>query len=453
MIIPMKPPPLQELLRRVTSRDPWGRLGEILTLGIGAAPDGKYRHWETLRHMEPPPGLTGEEWWLAIKNARVQLARPIPLLDVNGRPFSYCTADPVLQMLYQIDRDATGQLTATDEITNPQTRDRYIQSSLIEEAITSSQLEGAASTRDVAKQMIRSGRSPVDRSERMILNNYNAIRLIAEYKDERLSKNLLFELHRTITRGTLEHNGRLNHLRQPSDDEVKVTDTQGRVLHDPPPAETRPSRIDALCEFANGELAGVFLHPVVKAIILHFWLAYDHPFVDGNGRTARALFYWCMLARGYWLFEFISISRILLSAPAKYSRSFLYTETDDNDLTYFVLYQLIVICAAIEELKDYIRRKADDVHQVERMVRSALELNHRQLALLSHALRHPGFRYSIQSHKNSHRVTYQTARTDLLGLADMGLLEKGRSGRHFVFNPPTDLECRLKELATPGGMP
>ena len=112
------------------------------------------------------------------------------------------------------------------------------------------------------------------------------------------------------------------------------------IFHDPPPAEQLDERMAAMCDFANGKIPNHFIHPVVRAIILHFWLAYDHPFVDGNGRTARALFYWLMLRNNYWLFEFISISQIIRKAPIKYGRAFLYTETDDNDLTYFILYHL-----------------------------------------------------------------------------------------------------------------
>jgi Fic family protein len=75
-----------------------------------------------------------------------------------------------------------------------------------------------------------------------------------------------------------------------------------------------PERMRALCAFANMR-TGVdgFVHPIVRAIILHFMLAYDHPYVDGNGRTARALFYWSALKDGYWLIEYVSISRIIIS--------------------------------------------------------------------------------------------------------------------------------------------
>lgn len=173
-----------------------------------------------------------------------------------------------------------------------------------------------------------------------------------------------------------------------------------------------------MCRFANGEVDDGFVHPVVRAILIHLWLAYDHPFEDGNGRTARMLFYWSLLNQGYWLAEFVSISRILLQAPARYARSFLLTETDDLDATYVLHYQLEVARRAVEDLHTYLDKTVNEMNQVEAALRADSGLNHRQVALLGHALRHPGHGYTFDSHKVSHRVAYQTARTDLLGLAD-----------------------------------
>jgi Fic family protein len=416
-------------------------------MGIGSAPEGKYRHWDTLRHVAPPPGLTSEEWWAAIKFARSQAQRRIPLKDRNGRSFVYSTPDPVLGFLHEIDRDASGRIALPEAITNPHTKDRYVQSSLIEEAITSSQLEGAAATREQARDMLRSGRKPIDRSERMILNNYHAMQLISAFKNKPLTPDVIFEIHRTITRETLSDDVEPPYLRQPNDGIAVFDDRDNVLLHHPPKASEIPARMQAMCDFANGTETEILLHPVLKAIILHFWLAYDHPFVDGNGRTARALFYWCMLSEGYWLAEFISISSILRKAPARYGRSFLYTETDDNDLTYFLAAQLQVIRRAIQELHKYLAKKVEEIRKTEQLLRISVDLNHRQLALLSHALRHPGTRYTIESHKMSHGVTYQTARTDLLDLESQGLLLKGRSGKAFTFMPVVDLYERLQQLA------
>jgi len=424
MKIPEAPPALSDILYVPSKLE---RVGVGLSKGIGPAPGGRYYHWEKLRRLEPPDDMSSDEWWACIKIARSGLRRRIPLQDTQGRPFAYVLADPVLEMLHEIDRYAGSWFATEDAITNPQTRDRYIVSSLIEEAITSSQLEGAATTREIAKEMLRSGRAPLDRGERMILNNYLAMRLIRTVKDQPLTPGLIYQIHGEVTRETLPSASVAPFLRNP-DDNPAVYDENDRLLHRPPPVDEIAERMDSMCTFANQAEANAFLHPVLKAILLHFWLAYDHPFIDGNGRTARALFYWSMLSQKFWLFEFISISAILKKAPAQYGRAFLYSETDENDLTYFVLYQLSVIQRAIEELRAFIERKTQEVRETERMLRSTVTLNHRQIALLGHALRHPGMRYTIDSHQKSHAVVYQTARTDLMDLSKRRLLDKTRAG-------------------------
>ena len=447
MKIPQTAPRLQDVIQQLADPETSRRILDALTKNIGPAPKGNYIHWDTLRHKKPPHGLSHEDWWAAIKFARTQINRPIPLLDSKRTAFTYSTPDPILELLHEIDRDASGRIAFAEAITNPQTKDRYVQSSLIEEAITSSQLEGAAATREQAKNMIRSGRKPTDRSEQMILNNYRAMQFISKLKDAPLSPELVFEIHQVITERSMPAAAEPPYLRKHGDGIAVWDDRDNKLLHRPPKASEIDSRMQAMCDFANNEQTGVFMHPAIKAITLHFWLAYDHPFIDGNGRTARALFYWSMLNDGYWLIEFISISSILRKAPAKYGRSFLYTETDENDLTYFIDEQLRVIRRAIDQLHEYLSRKIEEVRKTEQLLRASVELNHRQLAILSHALRHPGIRYSSESHRTSHDVTYQTARTDLLDLVAKELLIKSRSGKAFAFTPAPDLYERLQEFS------
>jgi Fic family protein len=245
-----------------------------------------------------------------------------------------------------------------------------------------------------------------------------------------------------VTEGTLKDPTAAGRFRR-ANEQIHVTDLAGEVYHEPPPADELESRIAEMCDFANGRTPAGFVHPAIRSIILHFWLAYDHPFVDGNGRTARALFYWSMLHHGFWLCEFISISHIIRKAPAKYARAFLYTETDENDLTYFILYHLEVIRQAVDELHDYIERKARELRDLEAELRGMDDLNHRQKALITHALRHPNHRYAIESHRASHNVVYQTARTDLLDLGNRGLLSASKRGKSWIFSPVKDLEKKL----------
>ncbi|MEX1182067.1 MAG: Fic family protein, partial [Gemmatimonadota bacterium] len=423
----------------------WEEIREVLPQiqGLGPVIDGEYLHWDQLRHRQPPPGLNVRQWWAGIKLARHHLLKPIPLLDEHGNSFVYGTPDPVLRLLHGVDRDAAGGIQMAEEVTNPNTRDRYIINSLIEESITSSQLEGASTTSDVAKHMIRSGRPPADRSEQMILNNYLAMRFVQEHAARPLTPAMIFTLHRIVTDQTLDDPSKAGRFRDASDN-VIVEDGFGNVLHVPPPAVQLPARLDAMCRFAAEDPIDDFMHPVVRALILHFWIGFDHPFVDGNGRTARALFYWSMLGQGYWLAEYVSISRILRTAPGQYSRSFAYSESDGNDLTYFLLHQLQVFRRGITELREYLSRKMAEVRHVEALLRTSAAFNHRQLALLSHALKHPGHRYTIQSHQQSHNVAYQTARTDLLDLAARTLLIQRKAGKAFTFTSPADLSVRLE---------
>jgi Fic family protein len=414
---------------------------------LGGGPRDTYLPWDKIRFKTPPSEFTHEEWWAAIKLGRRQMQRPLPLFDSRGRNFSFALPDVILEALEKVDRNASGQITASEQVTNPATRDRYLISSLMEEAIHSSQLEGASTTRQVAKDMIRAGRQPRTRDERMIFNNYVAMRRIGDLRHERLTPELICEIHRIVTEGTLENPDSSGRFQQPDEERVGVYTDAGDLLHDPPLAATIPERISRLCDFANGDLDSGYIPPTLRAITIHFMIGYDHPFEDGNGRTARALFYWAMLNQGYWLTEYLAISPALKNAPAQYARSYLYTEDDENDLTYFYHHQLDVLLQAIQQLHDYLARKAQEIQELQRKITGAMaDFNHRQIALLGHATRNIGDTFSAQSHMSSHDISYETARQDLLSLERLGLLTKTRRGRAFIWAPAPDLEERIRQL-------
>jgi Fic family protein len=260
---------------------------------------------------------------------------------------------------------------------------------------------------------------------------------------EALSPGSILELHRILTEGTLDDPAASGRMQRKGEDRVAVYDRDdGEPIHIPPPADQLPARMQLLCEFANeGDDGELFVHPVVRAILLHFWLAYDHPFEDGNGRTARILFFWLMQARGYWLAEYLPVSRLIQKAPARYARAFMETETDGGDTTYFLLHQLKVIERSIEDLQ----RKIAETRDIESLLHDDGALNGRQLALLADAIRHPDAAYSFYGHAASHRVSHETARSDLRELADRGLLSLRRKGRRHLFEPARDLPERLRE--------
>jgi len=408
----------------------------------------RYLHWDKLQYLTPPEGLSAETWWLKIKLSRSADNRPLPLQDSEGRPFGYTLPDMVLRYLHYIDQRCSGEVAMDEVVTSAEEAgQRFLVNSLMEEAIRSSQLEGATTSRVVAKEMLRSGREPKDRSERMIANNYRALQFMREDMGKTLSLDLILELHRILTEGTLDNPDAAGRLQRPEEDRVAVFDRDdGQPIHIPPPADQLPERMAALCRFANEENdGGQFVHPVLRAILLHFWLAYDHPFEDGNGRTARILFFWLMHSRGYWLAEYLPISRRLRKAPAKYARAFMETETDGGDATYFLIHQLNLIEQAIDDLHLYLQRKIAEMRDVESLLQDDEGLNGRQLALLTDAIRHSDSSYTFASHAASHRVSPETARTDIRQLESRGLLVRRGKRRRHRFEPAPDLSERLKE--------
>ena len=424
--------------------------GGVMT-AIEAPPDPRaqasYLHWDKLRHLDPPEGLTPELWWLKIKLSRSDEWRPLPLRDRNGLALGYTLPDRALRSLHRIDQRGTaGGGGATPE---REASRRFVVNSLMEEAIRSSQLEGATTSRADAKELLRSERAPRDRGEQMIANNYRALQQMREIGPTLTAAKVL-DLHRTLTTDAIDDPTAAGRLQVPGEERVRVYDRDGgRVLYLPPPAEQLPERLELMCEFASAPDDGEpFIHPILRAILLHFWLAYDHPFLDGNGRTARILFFWAMRERGYWFAEYLPISRLLREHPADYGRAFLHTETDWGDTTYFALQQLAVLEQAIEDFDRYAARKAAEQRDVKQLLHDVEGINGRQLVLLTHALKHPDHTYTFGGHARSNKVTHETARADLGGLAERGLLSRGRRGRTFVFEPAPDLPRLLKESAT-----
>lgn len=454
MQLPVEPPRFESLLQAMLEQGP-GLAARVFGASSEVDGQGRYLHWDKLRHLPPPEGLSPEHWWLGIKLVRRKRFRPLLLRDERGLPFQYCLPGTVQRDLHWLDRHAAGSIQAEPAIADTERQKTFLIRSLIEESINSSQLEGASTTRNVAREMIRQGREPRDRSERMIVNNYVAMQFIREHRHDPLTPSLVFELQSILTRGTLESEDQTGRFRR-ADEPIEVVDNVSHiVLHRPPPAEQLSERLQSLCDFANADTVtadaeGGFLHPVVKAVALHFMLGYDHPFCDGNGRTARALFYWAMAREGYWLTEYISISKIIKQSPAQYGRAYLHTETDDNDLTYFLIHQLDVVRKAVDALHEYLRGKVHDIGEAEQMLTSnprlAGQLNFRQLALLRHALKHPRFAYVIEEHQRSHGISYDVARKDLLFMADsLRLLSKAKDGKRYLFVVPEDLERRIQK--------
>lgn len=444
MRLPEPSPPLTTLMREFQSLEP-ERQVRLVDESETLDSKGRYLHWDQVRRRPPPDGLSHRAWWLGFVLARRTGRQRLPLLGKGGLPFWFCHVAPVLAPLQRLDREMAGHILLDERVVDRSDRDRYLVSSLMEESIRSSQLEGANTTRLAAREMLRSGRRPRDQGERMIFNNFAAMTTVERWaqNDRAVTPDRLLALHEIVTRDTLSDPTDSGRIQQPGEARVAVVSGDGSVVHTPPPAEELPERIERLCAFAGGDLDEGYLHPVIRAILLHFMIGYDHPFVDGNGRTARALFYWSLLRSGYWLASYLSISNLLRAAPSRYSRAYEYVHADANDATYFLIHQLSVIERAADQLQEYIARQTRRAAAVAQALKEIRGLNKRQEVVLERALRQQDAEFTVAGHEIEYRVSYGSARSDLIDLVDRGLLIRQRTGKKFVFRPAPDLPDRL----------
>ena len=387
----------------------------------------EYIHWDDLQRKNLPYDPVA--FWFVIRTIRSTKYREIRIGDEK---FPFCTPEKFQKQLHRIDKASPASFDwLFGEFPSEANKQQYLVNSLMEEAIASSQLEGAATTRMAAKKILREKRKPKNTSERMIVNNYQTIRRLKELRDQPLSRELILEIHREITQGTLESGSDETDFRTTNDIVVGSKADPTKVYHYPPEVAKIPAMIDDLILFANED--DEFIHPIVRAIILHFLIGYIHPFNDGNGRTARALFYWYALKHHYDLLEYISISRIFVHAPVQYTRAYQLTETDSNDMTYFIDFNIHIISRALDALKQYLVHKKEEEAESLSLVEQIPDLSFRQAEILRDFIRHPTRYYAISEIAGKYKVSLPTARTDLLLLEEKGKLKKYQDGKRQVF--------------------
>lgn len=303
----------------------------------------------------------------------------------------------------------------------------------MEEAIASSQLEGAATTTSMAKKLLAEKKTPKDRSERMIVNNYKTMQALnQEYKDKKLSHEVLFELHKLITKDTLNQD-KQDRYRKDSDN-ITVNDQLNYIYYIPPKEVFVTQEIERLIKFANNEDGGGFMHPVIKAIFLHFWIGILHPFYDGNGRLARTIFYWYLLREGYWAMQYLPISLVIKEAPAQYGMAYVYSEQDDFDLTYFYDFHMRKLMQALKNFEVYIERKIEENRNIQNLFHTTYALNPRQIQALHYLLTQgEGSYVNPSSYEVLCGISRTTAIADLKAIERMKLVESKKMGKYVRY--------------------
>jgi Fic family protein len=422
----------------------WSKVSPKL---CGFSSKGDYLSWDEFITRTPELKGHKEAAWSLLK-----LKRNLEIIDNlfaykpdGSMSLTFYSISSLVHKIHKIERLSTLKhlkLQGNDS-------QRYLTTSLImEESISSAQMEGAATTRPVAKELLSTGREPRDFSERMIINNYQLMKFAKASILEPLTMELIQKFNMVATQEVSENDHIAGMIREGDIAVRSVTDDE--IIHQAPDADKVRPLLMSLCVFANEEHDGAeFIHPIVKAIILHFMIGYIHPFADGNGRTARALFYWFMLKSGYDNFEFISISSLLKSSKNRYARAFVKSEVDEFDLTHFIDFNMAIIIRALESFTTFMQKKIEEIERTRLDLYKSpyfREFKHAHITIIKKALEDAGREFTVKEWQTEFNVTAAASRGYLDKLVDLNLLikSKEKGSRQYKYLAPRNLKERLK---------
>lgn len=404
--------------------------------------DENYLHWEDLRHKNWIPGQFSSQkelFWTLVRLNRLFGSKITPIKDSNGQYYRMNTSN-YSKFLHVVDKEMAGNFMGIPSLSETDKK-QFITRNIIEEAIASSQLEGANTSRAVAKKMLLEGRKPSNPSEIMIVNNHRTmLKIEQELYKEKLSWELICELHSMITDRTISQD-KQGKLRETLDEKgnrlvVKPWDEQ-TITYVTPDKEFVEKQLPRLIDFANddeGDENG-FIHPLIKAIMLHFWIGLLHPFEDGNGRLARILFYWYVFRNDYWAFAYFSLSEKIKKSPVQYAKAYIYSEQDNLDLTYFIHYNIDKLKLARIDFQNYIKNKVNENRSIISLSQQKYNFNERQVKLLQRLYQKTEQRTNVTAHLKLYPINKVTAITDLKNLVEKGFLVKKRQGRNVFYYP------------------
>jgi len=298
-----------------------------------------------------------------------------------------------------------------------------------EEIIATSAIESIDFSRDSVRNILK-GFAPKDDDETRIMGLKKGLEFIAD-TDNKITEKNLYKLYMMTVDDFLDKENRLPNGNLYRDDAVDVVGDN--IEHTGLSAKEVPKYMKALIYFANAEDD---INELIKAAIIHFYVAFVHPYFDGNGRIARLLHLWFLIQRGYKSALFIPFSSMIEKNRKAYYDAYTIVENNRNysgkiDVTPFVLYFIENIYNKISE-----ENTSDRAFDIYKAAVKKGKITEKETKLWDFVLSY----YSTdqfstkQLEKDYGDAAYATIRSFVLKFEELGLLESTKYGPRVKYN-------------------
>lgn len=356
---------------------------------------------------------TDEEWKNIVKERKLKSIK-INLKGIYNEELWFNNTPLIDACLEKIKRDSSNNLFSLTNIHSMKVNNIIKENTFALEAFYSSKIEGAYTTKRIAKNLITGKRKPKDKSEMMIYNNQKALEYGLNNINDLYSHEFIFKIHDIINSDCLRGQ-KYDHPEESdmyisaekysyrSDDGIGVYNSiTGKLVHDCAPSYKIHYMMNELIEFMENN----DLDPIISSAIIHFYFVYIHPFSDGNGRTARAIAYLYLIKNGHRLFENFSISFILEKFKQKYYKSILECEKDNLNLTYFIEYICVIYSMSIEEILSKFEIAYTTANIYEYCESKYILMNENHLHILKFIMNQKDFKLDIERYIKKNESKY-----------------------------------------------
>lgn len=251
--------------------------------------------------------------------------KPLPIYDFDGENLVY------------IDSKANINMDSYKLLMMHQSK-AYGEKAIEEEIISTAKIESIDYSRDSVRNILK-GYAPKDDAENRIFGMKKGFDFIAD-KNNKITEENIFKLYMMAVGDFLDDENKLLAGNKYRHDSVHIQNLAGEVAHTGINHNDLPNAMANLVEFIN-ENDG--MNELVKAAIIHFYIAYLHPYFDGNGRMARLVHLWYLVQKGFDNTLFIPFSRYIVKSVKKYYEAYTLIEENQKltgviDVTPFIIY-------------------------------------------------------------------------------------------------------------------
>jgi len=299
---------------------------------------------------------------------------------------------------------------------------------LIRAAHASTAIEGNPLTLEEVSQLAR-GRKVVAarRAKQEVLNYLNVLEHIEKYQENgRVKEEHILNLHKDITKETLENpewEGKYRKIQVYVGNRIT-----GEIIFMPPPPEEVPSLMKNFIKWLNSEEA-LKLHPVLVAGISHYELVRIHPFVDGNGRTARALATLILYIKGFDIKRFFSLDDYYDSDRGAYYSALKSVKQNTLDLTQWLEYFTEGVKISILRVKEKVLQLS--IEGKKRKEKGQIALTERQMKIIEFIQKNG--RIASSDIQKMFKISRQAAHKEIKKLLELEIIESKGSGKNVFY--------------------